>query len=81
MSLRFKRHYKLLVLLVMASAVLIAGAGDERIIAYSMPAGEQVAEQAISESSGASFPEEPAPAGIQTLVLDAAHDVLDIGNE
>jgi hypothetical protein len=41
--LRFRRHYKLLVLLALVVAVLIAGAGDQRIIAYTVQGNEQVA--------------------------------------
>lgn len=42
MSLRFKRHYKLLVALALVSAVLILGLGDQRILAYTAPGNEQV---------------------------------------
>lgn len=41
--LRFKRHYKLLLLLVLVSVVLVAGVGDQRIVAYSAQDIEQVA--------------------------------------
>jgi hypothetical protein len=41
--LKFRRHYKLLVLLALVVAVLVAGAGDQRIIAYSVQGTEQVA--------------------------------------
>jgi hypothetical protein len=41
--LRFKRHYKLLVLLALLAAVLIVGAGDQRIVAYSAQDIEQLA--------------------------------------
>jgi hypothetical protein len=50
MSLRFKRHYKLLVLLALVAAVLILGLGDQRIIAYTVPVNEQVVEQGINDS-------------------------------
>lgn len=46
--LRFKRHYKLLVLLVLLVAVLIVGAGDQPIVAYSVQGTEQVAGPIIS---------------------------------
>ena len=36
MSLKLKRHYKLIVLLVLVSAVLTLGFGDRRIIAYTV---------------------------------------------
>ena len=34
MSLKFKRHYKLIVMLVLVSTVLILGFGDRRIVAH-----------------------------------------------
>jgi len=74
MSLRFKRHYKLLLLLVLVSTVLIAGVGDERIIAYnySVPGGEQVIEQAMSSIDvDVTTLEAQAVAGNQVLILDA----------
>lgn len=46
--LKFKRHYKLLVLLALVVAVLIAGAGDQRIVAYSLQGTEQVTEAVIT---------------------------------
>jgi hypothetical protein len=33
--LRFKRHYRLLLLLALVAVVLVVGAGDQRIVAYS----------------------------------------------
>jgi len=36
MSLTFKRHYKLLVLLALVAAVLVVGLGDQRIVAYTL---------------------------------------------
>ena len=46
--LRFKRHYKLLVLLALLVAVVIVGAGDQRIVAYSAQNIEQVADPVAS---------------------------------
>ena len=46
--LRFKRHYKLLVLLTLLAAVLVVGAGDQRIVAYSAQDVEQVAGPVIT---------------------------------
>ena len=47
MSLTLKRHYKLLVMLVLFSAVLIVGAGDQPIIAYTIQGTGQMAELSI----------------------------------
>ena len=46
--LRLKRHYKILLLLALVAAVLVAGAGDQRIVAYSVQDTEQVAEPIIT---------------------------------
>jgi len=46
--LRFKRHYKLLVLLALVAAVLVVGAGDQRIVAYNAQNIEQVAGPVIT---------------------------------
>jgi len=51
MSLRFKRYYKLLVLLALVSAVLILGMGDQRIVAYTVQGSEQVVEQSASTAN------------------------------
>ena len=48
MSLKFKRHYKLIVMLVLFSAVLIVGAGDQPIIAYTIDDSGQAVDQGIA---------------------------------
>jgi len=45
MSLKFKRHYKLVVMLTLLSAVLIVGMGDQPIVAYTAQPSEQVVAQ------------------------------------
>jgi hypothetical protein len=45
MSLKFKRHYKLVMMLVLVSVTLILGLGDQRIVAYTVPGSEPVATQ------------------------------------
>jgi len=50
MSLKLKRHYKLIVMLVLLSAVLIVGAGDQPIIAYTIPDGGQAVDQGIASA-------------------------------
>ncbi len=47
MSLRFRRYYKLFVLLALVSAVLILGLGNQSIIAYTVLSDQQVVEQGI----------------------------------
>lgn len=51
--LKFKRHYKLLVMLVLLLAVLTVGAGNQPIVAYRVEGLEQVA-GSVAGSTGAS---------------------------
>lgn len=46
--LKFKRHYKLLLLLALVAAVLIVGFGDRPIVAYSLQGAEQVTQATIT---------------------------------
>lgn len=60
MRLKFKRHYKLLLMLVLISAVLTVGFGQEPIVAYTVDdgallgaiTGSQIAEGSAADSSG-----------------------------
>jgi len=58
MSLKLKRHYKLIVMLMLVSAVLILGFGDRRIIAYTVDEGslwtDSISSEVVEESSGSS---------------------------
>jgi hypothetical protein len=47
MSLTFKRHYHLIVLLTLAGVLLILGLGDQRIVAYTLQGNAHVVEQGI----------------------------------
>jgi hypothetical protein len=40
MSLKFRRHFKLVVLLMLMAAVLILGFGEQRITAYTVQSDE-----------------------------------------
>jgi hypothetical protein len=46
--LKFKRHYKLLLLLALVVAGLIVGMGDQPIVAYSVQDAGQVAEAVMN---------------------------------
>jgi len=48
MSLKWKRHHRLVGLLALLSAVLIGGLGSQGIVAYSLPAQGQTVAQAAS---------------------------------
>ncbi len=79
MSLKFKRHYKLIVMLALFSAVLIVGAGDQPIIAYTIQDGGQTVDQGVagvvatlgSYSADAALFEAMVARGIQSLISGA----------
>jgi spore coat protein CotH len=71
MSLKFKRHYKLLVLLVLVSAVLILGVGNQGIIAYTVQDNEQLVEQGITYSSDVALFDDTVIHSVQILISDA----------
>jgi hypothetical protein len=81
MSLRFKRHYRLLVLLVLASTLLVAGMGDRPIVAYSLPGSEQMAVDVDGNETGVAALQVPAAAGSQVPVLDASYGDTGTGDE
>jgi len=54
MSLKLKRHYKLIVVLVLVSAVLTLGFGDRRIIAYTVDDSSLWTGGTASEAAAAS---------------------------
>jgi hypothetical protein len=70
MSLKFKRHYRLLVLLALVAAVLILGLGDQRIIAYTLQGSEPVVEQGLNDSNAVTLFDN---------TVDHSFQVLDIG--
>lgn len=65
MHLRFKRHYKLLLLLALLLAVLIVGAGDQRIVAYSLRGTEQPTQAVSNYDHTPAALVEAAPESIQ----------------
>lgn len=85
MSLRFKRHYKLVAMLVLLSTLLVAGAGDEPIVAYSLPSSgqavEQVVEQAVGTSPNPGTVTEAVDVASQALILPAGWQVIDDGSQ
>ncbi|MBN1658146.1 MAG: hypothetical protein JXA93_07075 [Anaerolineae bacterium] len=52
MSLRFRRHRKLVILLLLLSALLVLGFGDEPIVAYTMGNNAQVVDLSTSAQAG-----------------------------
>lgn len=47
MSLKFKRHYHLIVWLMLITLALILGVGNQRIVAYSLQGNESSAAQGV----------------------------------
>ncbi|MFZ5916037.1 MAG: hypothetical protein ACOYZ7_03815 [Chloroflexota bacterium] len=70
MNLKFKRHYKLILLLALVSTVLIMGLGDQHIVAYSVPDGGQAAEQITSAGSTVALSDEIAVYNTQVFISD-----------
>ena len=68
MSLKFKRHYKLVVLLSLIAAVLILGLGDQRIVAYTVQGSEETAQQSITPANQAALPGDTLVDSIQILI-------------
>lgn len=74
MSLKLKRHYKLIVVLVLVSAVLTLGFGDRQIIAYTIDdsslwtgvAGLEAIEAGAALGSGMVLPDD---AGALTIPI------------
>ena len=54
MSLKFRRHYKLIVMLVLVAAVLALGFGDRRIVAYTVDDSSLWTSGTASEAAAAS---------------------------
>lgn len=74
MSLRFKRHYKLLVLLALLACGLILGLGDQRIVAYTVPGSEPLL-TVVAHSNDPLVPLDAAvDSGIQVLVSAAEQE-------
>lgn len=48
MSLRFRRHYKLIVALTLLASLLVLGAGEQRISAYTVTNDQQALRQAVT---------------------------------
>jgi hypothetical protein len=77
-SLKLKRHYKLIVMLVLVAAVLALGFGDRRIVAYTVDdsslwtssADSEVVQASSAASSEVSLFDDTTTATIPTLGYD-----------
>ena len=69
--LRFKRHYKLLVLLALVLGGLIGGAGDQPIVAHSLHDTGQVAGSVTTDGHTPAAPVDILPDSVQ--IPRAAH--------
>lgn len=68
MSLKFRRHFKLVVLLSLIAAVLIVGLGDQRIVAYTVQGSEATAQQSTTPGNQAALPGDTLVDSIQILI-------------
>ena len=70
MSLTFKRHYKLLVLLVLLLISLVLGLGSQRIIAYTVPGDLSVLAAASTFENQVALFDESTVHAIQIIISD-----------
>ena len=71
MSLKFRRHFKLVVLLALVAVVLILGMGDQRIVAYTIQGSEEAVEQGIDPGNDVALFDDTLVDSIQILISDA----------
>lgn len=76
MSLKVRRHYKLLLLLALVSAVSILGAGDHPIVAYTVRGSEQAAAQVASDGSEVVLSASSIVHGIQNMISGVGYHRL-----
>jgi hypothetical protein len=62
--LRLKRHYKLLLLLILVMVGLPVAAGDQPIVAYSLQDIQHSSDATITSQLHPATPVEPVPGGI-----------------
>jgi hypothetical protein len=72
MSLRFKRHHKLVVLLVVVAALLVLGLGDKPIVAYTVETNAQVTELSTTTQAGLALSDSPFVDTMSSVVISAA---------
>ena len=70
MSLMLKRHYMLLILLVLIPGLLTLGMGDQRIIAYTVPGNLSVVEASADYTNSVALFDESVVHSIQILISD-----------
>ena len=76
MSLKFKRHYKLIVMLVLFSAVLIVGAGDQPINAYTIQDSGQAVDQGIAGAAAALSSYSADAAQLEAMVVHSIQSLV-----
>jgi len=80
MSLKLRRHYKLIVALVLFSAVLIVGAGDQPIIAYTIRDGGQAADQGTAATVATLGSASDDPALLEDMVVHSIQSLISIAD-
>jgi spore coat protein CotH len=76
MSLTFKRHYKLLVLLVLVLGLLAIGLGNQRIIAYTAPGKQPIVEMSTDYTNDVVLFDESMVHSIQILISDKEYQQM-----
>jgi len=76
LSLEFRRHWKLLVLLALVLAVLTLGLGRHRIIAYTVPGSLQVVEQGTNYDNDVALFDSSVVHSIQILISDTDYEQM-----
>ncbi len=76
MSLEFRRHWRLLVLLALVLAVLTLGLGRLRITAYTVPGSLQVVEQGTNYGNDVALFDDKVVHSIQILISDADYEQM-----
>ena len=76
MSLKLRRHYKLIVALVLLSAVLIVGAGDQPIIAYTIRDSGQAADQGTAATVATLGSASDDPALLEDMVVHSIQSLI-----
>jgi spore coat protein CotH len=76
MRVNLKRHYMLLVLLVLLVAALVMGLGDRRITAYTVQGGGEMVTRGIDYGGDVALFDDTVVHSIQILISDADHEQM-----
>jgi spore coat protein CotH len=74
--MRFKRHYPLLILLVLVISILLAGLGTQRIIAYTRPGSAVVVQSGAAFTTNVALFDQSIVHSIQILISAADYQAM-----